>query len=575
MNYTFMISLFLFLLTISPPLFAQHNSVDSLNKELSIMKDSHEKMQTLVKLAKAYRASDIEQSFHYASKAVDLAKAMDNKEIIIQSYLIIAEIHWKQTAYKSAFDFATKAKDLAISENLDVFLAEAILIIGNIYTEIGDYEKNSELFFQALEIFEKTGNKKGIAHAYISIAAFYFEKDNHEKALEYATKSLSLSKELNDLNGIARALNNIGTIYGYIEDYEKEELYYRESIEIAKKLEWDLELAIIYLNLGEVYFKMSRIEASFDYYDKAYEILNRIQNIKFIAQLHLLRSLNYKSIKAYEKSRAAAIKALNIGQKNNMKKIIYEAAATLHQLHREQNNTREAYRYALLQFEMKDSLNLESGITKLMLQDIKYNYEKELQELKTKQQLKEYNYLVITIAITALLIITIILLIFRQKIKTKNNILAKKELELDIDRKNRELTSATMSLLDTNKKLTEIGDSLIRIKEQTEKQEVKSALQGISNKIEQSTKSNTWKEFEFRFKQVHNSFYDNLLERYPNLTPNDLRLCSLLKLNLTTKEISELTGQRGPSIEIARSRLRKKLGITNRNTSLIIFLSQF
>lgn len=564
-----------FIVLLTTTVFCQQSLIDSLSKELSIEQGDDDRMQTLLKLANICRLSDIEQSRYYATKAVELAQLRADKSSLINAYAVLAEYHWKKTEYKLAFDFATKTKDLASQENEPLAKAEAMLVMGNIYTEIGDYANNSELFFQALEIYEKLENQKGIAHAYISIAAFYFEQDNNAKALEYATKSLELSKTLNDLNGTARALNNIGTIHGALEDYEQEELYYRESIEIAQKLEWELGLGVLYSNLGEVNFKMNRIERSFYYYDKAYEILEQVENVQFLAQLYILRAHNYHYNKEYAKAIQEAQKALDIGRANQLKKVVYQASAILHQLYKEDENTNEAYKYALLQSEMKDSLNLEEASTKHSLLELKYNYEKELQVLKVKQELKEYTYLIITIAITAILISIITALISRQKIRAKNNILATKQLELDIDRKNRELTSATMSLINTNEKLSVIENSIAEVKRQAENTSIKSALQEVLNKIELSSKSDVWKEFELRFNQVHKSFYDNLIAAYPRLTANDLRLCALLKLNLTTKEISELTGQRIPTIEIARSRLRKKLGITDRNENLVVFLSKF
>ena len=60
---------------------------------------------------------------------------------------------------------------------------------------------------------------------------------------------------------------------------------------------------------------------------------------------------------------------------------------------------------------------------------------------------------------------------------------------------------------------------------------------------------------------------------FPDLSPSEQRLCAFLRLNMSTKEISELTGQRISSLETARYRLRKKLGITNSHINLITFLN--
>ncbi|MBK7030723.1 MAG: hypothetical protein IPH45_16615 [Bacteroidales bacterium] len=73
---------------------------------------------------------------------------------------------------------------------------------------------------------------------------------------------------------------------------------------------------------------------------------------------------------------------------------------------------------------------------------------------------------------------------------------------------------------------------------------------------------------------MHKDFYDALIKKYPELTPSELKLCAFLKLNMTTKEISELTGQRLNTLENAWYRLRQKLGISNSEVNLVTFLAQ-
>ena len=77
-------------------------------------------------------------------------------------------------------------------------------------------------------------------------------------------------------------------------------------------------------------------------------------------------------------------------------------------------------------------------------------------------------------------------------------------------------------------------------------------------KIKQNTEKHVWEEFELHFEQVHESFYVSLNQKHPELTSRDRRLCALLKLNLNSKEIAQITGQSFKSIENARTRLRKK-----------------
>lgn len=73
----------------------------------------------------------------------------------------------------------------------------------------------------------------------------------------------------------------------------------------------------------------------------------------------------------------------------------------------------------------------------------------------------------------------------------------------------------------------------------------------------------------------NDTFFDNLLKEYPNLTKNERKLCTFIHMNLSTKEIAKITHQSTGSINVARSRLRQKFGLTDSDTSLIAFLDKF
>ena len=95
----------------------------------------------------------------------------------------------------------------------------------------------------------------------------------------------------------------------------------------------------------------------------------------------------------------------------------------------------------------------------------------------------------------------------------------------------------------------------------------------VIKELEKTREANLWDEFEIRFLQVHQGFYDRLQQACPSLTPNERRLCAFLRLNMSSKEISAITGQSPNSIKVARNRLRQKLGITNADMGLVGFLA--
>ena len=86
--------------------------------------------------------------------------------------------------------------------------------------------------------------------------------------------------------------------------------------------------------------------------------------------------------------------------------------------------------------------------------------------------------------------------------------------------------------------------------------------------------SENWKIFQENFDLIHKQFFRHLREKYPILTATDLKFCAYLRLNLTTKEIAEITGLSVRGVEGARYRLRKKFGLKE-NDDLVSFLVDF
>jgi DNA-binding CsgD family transcriptional regulator len=89
------------------------------------------------------------------------------------------------------------------------------------------------------------------------------------------------------------------------------------------------------------------------------------------------------------------------------------------------------------------------------------------------------------------------------------------------------------------------------------KESIKTVLRNLESHIDQSA----WPEFETRFEKVHDAFFGRLQRLFPDLTPNDRRICAFLKLNMSTKDIALLTHRSPRSIESSRYRLKKKFGL--------------
>ena len=140
----------------------------------------------------------------------------------------------------------------------------------------------------------------------------------------------------------------------------------------------------------------------------------------------------------------------------------------------------------------------------------------------------------------------------RQLIMVKNEQLTK-----DVDSKNKELAVSTMNLIEKNKLLTLIKDDLNKTPDEGNRN-LKSVISTITKNINEE---DSWNVFREAFDSTDKDFLKKIKKAHSLLTPNDLRLCAYLRLNLSSKEIAPLLNISVRSVEIKRYRLRKKMDL--------------
>ena len=157
---------------------------------------------------------------------------------------------------------------------------------------------------------------------------------------------------------------------------------------------------------------------------------------------------------------------------------------------------------------------------------------------------------------------------FEKEHKERIDRLERERLMDEIDMKRKELANTTMMAAKKNEVLMEIQGELNKDKAKINEYRLKH----IINKINGAVKSkDEWQVFETNFNEIHEDFFKDLLEAYPSLTSKDLKLCSYLKMNLTSKEIAPLMGISVRGVEVHRYRLRKKMDL-DKNENLTNFL---
>ena len=144
----------------------------------------------------------------------------------------------------------------------------------------------------------------------------------------------------------------------------------------------------------------------------------------------------------------------------------------------------------------------------------------------------------------------------------------RKELEL----KNKELVCNVSSIYVKNQVISKVAQKLSKSQENFKQANMK-MIRNVIGELKQNLYETSWKEFEIRFARVHENFYKNLDEKFPDLKNTERKICAMLKLGMSSKDIAAITMTQPESIDITRSHIRKKLKLT-RDKNLTGFLNK-
>lgn len=98
-------------------------------------------------------------------------------------------------------------------------------------------------------------------------------------------------------------------------------------------------------------------------------------------------------------------------------------------------------------------------------------------------------------------------------------------------------------------------------------------LQGIS-RMEELKQQNEWDEFEQSFNRQYEGFCDSLRQHAQGITDIEMKICMLLRVGLSNREISDTLHLADNTVRTYRTRIRKKLSL-GENDDLIAFLNSF
>jgi len=560
---------------------AQNVSTDSLENLLTVAEDTV-RVNLLNKLSEIYSRNTQEKGLLYAEQALSLSEKLDYQRGIVLAYRSNAIAYFFKNDHPKAVEYllASTVKAAAVGE-WD-WEAKGYLNLGGIYSGIlGNYPKAMEYYTKGLKTLEAHNISHEQYNAYAGIASVYSSQKEFDKALEYYMKSLALLEQTNDKNSLATTCKNIGDLYMTKNQIDEAEKFYLKALENFKGAKTGGGLIVTLVKLSDIYRLRGDFDKALSNDLDAYTISQ--QSTYERGQFYCFESLGktYQAKKEFAKSKEFFEKAIAIALRAKMAEKLMDNYMKLAEVSVAMHDFEKAYDYQKLHTLYADSVKSKERTNQLAEMEVRFETDRKEKENQLLKKDNDLNRLYAAIAIISLMSISVIALLFfnRQRIKInstkilaekekkllevelKNTQLSEAQLRADIEFKNKELTTYTLNLIQKNEILEELKTTLEQIR-MTPSQELSTKLNGLISSVNFSFHlDREWDGFKKHFEEVHESFFEKLRTRFPELNMNDMKLCALLKLNLETKEVATILGISPDSTKVARHRLRKKLSL--------------
>lgn len=462
------------------------------------------------------------------SHALILAEELGNKMLETALLGTIGTVCFYLADYPSALEHLSRVLALSEESGNRRFAALSLSNIGNVHFKCGDLPQAVDYYARALAIFEVLGDKNGIARELAHIGSAYRHLADYPRALDYQMRSLALFEELGAKRDIASSLCNLGNWYLYTSDYSLALEHYCRARELSEQLGDRRVVADCMYGIAEVQARLGKLEVSYQGH---------------LDTLHYLRDVLGTNERVPLSLLSLGCTLVDMGKPEDAIALLGEGLALAEQLGQKneasQGHDQLAQVYAILGNPAKELEHLKQH----------YALQDELLNEESRKKVEAFNFRVATAN------------------KERDLKLARQEKELAeaaLRLKERDLANTASSLAAQTEMLSNFRADLRKIVIRPDRYEPEAVIKQVREKLKElPCDMIDFAKFESQFATVHPEYRARLEMQYPDLTPQEVKMCMLIHVNLQTAAIARLMCLSERTVEKHRENIRKKLAITN------------
>jgi hypothetical protein len=498
---------------------------------------------------------------------------------------------------RKAMEYALDGLHLAKQTKSPQHLKVALLAAFRASFLSGLFIESAKFAGEYLKIVEAEGNALELAIAYNNLGAIKFAMNLNSydasveslflKSLGYYQKYCRISQDSTQSINLVNLYVNLAILRRLKQDFPLAEKYIQQGLELAENNPRQIAQYLrLLINYGDLLTTQMKYPEALSYLNKGLHVSAESTDKVMEAAFHFsLGSL-------YEKRRDTArvlehmLRFYEMSLLQNNPSTIYIAADKLSSIYESLGDSDQTLKYLQIARKNEEKMALIRANEEVIRAEMASNIRDIEKKMDAKLAKRTFKLLMLAGGIF-LVVLGLFALYFttrkRYKLAKLSSIekelsaqkleLEKALLESELESKDKAFTAEAIGKIQRNELISGVVSRLLDLNNTQTQSDQKEVIGRVVRDLRKTMENNIWEEFESRFHQMNSGFFQKLQGINPGLTPNERRLCAFLSLNMSSKEISAITGQSPESLKKARMRLRKKLNLTNSDTNLVSFLS--
>ena len=543
----------------------------------------------LLKRANQVVATNPDSALLCSQQALALARQMRLLRKEVQALELIGWIQFARGDYPGGLRIYQQALTIAQARG---FAKESAILhadIGRVLQEQGAYPEALENNLAALRYYGAVHDSTHLAYAILSVASVEYYEHNYVQAIAYYQQAISILKKNKSQDDLDTSYQGLAMVYADQGRFDQAETYFRLGLAIFQRKKDSTNESIALNNLGDIYSKQKKYALARRYFTQTLQIASVNNDESIIAGCCVgLAQVCYQQ-GAYAQAQEYARRSLALASRIKAQPVAQEACLVLSNVLVAQRKFEPALAFYKQGKALEDSIYGSKHAAQIQALRNQYqHYRREQEEAAHRYRIRQLERDQRISRLTLLLVVGVglsLLLLgwlgWRQYRATRQRNHAQQQAqqatervehfmrqsklqqaEYELGLKDKKLATLALSIMQKGEFLHEVKERL-EVIGRTAEEDVRKQLLRLRQNIEQNGPANKeWEQFRLIFEEVHQDFFSELQRRYPEVTPNELKLAALLKLNFSSKAMAGLLGISEESVKKARYRLRQKLQLS-------------